>query len=169
MKKMIFIILVLCVTKIYSFEFYMGPRVGMLFNIQLDDTRKETDLTGQNFYNFPRSILGIAFEQRVKLGETGHYFAFREYGLFEGVESTVYNFSGTWLSFGLLFENHFQLFTGAGFNAMDEDVLRLSFSAGYELVYRQIHIPIDINVLIPKGNSGTTISITIGLNFRIGK
>jgi hypothetical protein len=149
---------------------YFGPRIGFQYNVKPDADPED------KYYNFPRSLMGMNFEQWFKLGTTGAYFSFREYFVFEGVESETGGLTGSILSFGVVFPNYLKVYIGIGFNR--EDFQRLAASVGYEFVIKEIHIPVDINVLVPKsktttglslteGNTATGLSLTVGLNFLV--
>jgi hypothetical protein len=158
---------ILCINTLYGFEYFWGPRVGILSNIRIGENTKVPDENETIFYNFPRSVLGIAFEQRMKLGETENYLIFRENVLVDGIESEIINFTGSLFSFGLFFKNHIRASIGAGFNYWEEFPLQLLCSMGYEFDYRKIYIPVDLNILMPKNNSGLSFSVTVGLDFKI--
>lgn len=149
------------------FSTHMGPRFGVSY------TFAGNDEDGYNYYDYDSfdyrlkerllTVFGVNFQQRFKLGNTEHRFAFQEAFSWEGLE-TEYAVPCLMLLMGFQTASGIEAGAGPAFTAEGR---RIAFTFGYEFRTNGINIPLDLLLLLPKDEAGITLTLTVGFNFNM--
>jgi hypothetical protein len=183
MKRILFIVVVFMSIHSIAFAeemetqldrvvFIIGPQIGYIHYYMTKEEYHEmvsdyrNSLTAKNVEYYPSNIiLGVNFEQRLLLGRTNSYFAFQEILTNNGAEQSLFLPSLT-IAFGFR--------SGYGYELGIGEITSINGFAiqgyiGYIVSYNEINIPIDISATIPNNTAKTTIAITTGIDFKLGK
>jgi hypothetical protein len=151
-----------------------GPRLGVTYVASEPD---DFDSSIQDIYPSGRryfpvySLIGVSFEQNIRLGDTKYYFTFQEIVLIGGLDQNIFLPD---LDLLVGFRSPFGLVAGVGPNfslrSTDGKIAintSMIYSVGWSFSFKKVNIPLSFFIVPTPEDGAPIMSLVSGFNFNI--